>query len=200
MNTQTPAVSASGSGAAGRPKYKRSVKNILIHKPMQREFSLMLIALLMVSTFAVGWVIHHTIHEAAFGSGGYRFGKVSPYEVLSDVSYQLLIRVSSILFLTLIVIAVFGIFFLHRVAGPVYRFRLTFLKINDGHVPHLIKLREGDFFAETADEINRFIKRLQFESDKKKRLKEKVDSAAASGDARGKEIKAILDEEWVEKE
>lgn len=185
---------------AGRPKYNRSVRNILIHKPMQREFSLMLIALLMISTFAVGWVIHHTIHDAAFGGEGYHFGKVSPYEVLSDVSYQLLIRVSSILFLTLIVIAVFGVFFLHRVAGPVYRFRLTFLKINDGNIPNPIKLREGDFFVETADEINRFLKKMQFETEKQKKVKDKVAALAASGDSRIQEIKALLEEDWVEKD
>lgn len=186
--------------SAGASKYKRSVRNILIHKPMQREFSLMLIALLMISTFAVGWVIHHTIHDAAFGGEGYHFGKVSPYEVLSDVSYQLLIRVSSILFLTLIVIAVFGVFFLHRVAGPVYRFRLTFLKMNDGAIPNPIKLREGDFFPETADEINRFLKKLTFEQEKQKKLKEKVALLAASGDSRIQEIKRILDEDWIEKD
>ncbi len=197
MNEQKPVTQ--NPAPAGRPKYKRSVRNILIHKPMQREFSLMLIALLMVSTFAIGWVIHHTIHEAAFGGEGYRFGKVSPYEVLSDVSYQLLIRVSSILFLTLIVIAVFGIFFLHRVAGPVYRFRLTFLRMNDGNIPHPIKLREGDFFVETADEINRFIRKMQFESDKQKKLKDKVAQLSGSGDGRIQEIKGILDEEWIEK-
>lgn len=198
MNEKTPI--AVNQAPAGRPKYNRSVRNVLIHKPMQREFSLMLIALLMISTFAVGWVIHHTIHDAAFGGEGYHFGKVSPYEVLSDVSYQLLIRVSSVLFLTLIVIAVFGVFFLHRVAGPVYRFRLTFLKINDGDIPRPIKLREGDFFAETADEINRFIKKLEFETQKQKKLKEKVGALAAAGDSRMQEIKSLLEEDWIEKD
>lgn len=145
--------------------YKRSVKNIVIHKPMQREFSLVLIALLMISTLAIGFIIHQTIHAAVFG-GGYRFGKVSPYEILSDVSYQLIIRVSCVLFVTLIVIAMFGMLFLHRVAGPVYRFRLTFQSINRGDVPRPVKLREGDFFGETAGEINKLIRRMEWERSK----------------------------------
>lgn len=153
--------------------YKRRVRNILIHKPMQREFTFVMISLLMVSTLAVGFVIHETIREAALG-GGFHFGKINPYEVISEVSYQLMLRVSSILFVSLVVIGVFGIFFLHRVAGPVYRFRQIFMRINDGEYPNFIKLREGDFFMETASEINQLIQKLRFEEDKSRRMKAKL--------------------------
>lgn len=160
--------------AAGGPQrvYRRKMKNILIHKPMQREFSLVLIGLLMVSTLAVAYIIHSTIREMAYN--GYHFGKVSPYEILSDISYQLVVRVSCVLFVTLVVIAFYGVFFLHRVAGPVYRFRMTFLKINDGEIPHPINLREGDFFGETAAEINRTIERMKFEKAKCKQMKDHI--------------------------
>lgn len=186
-------------------KYKRSMRNILIHKPMQREFSLMLIGLLMISTFAVGWVIHHTIHDAAFGGQGFQFGKVSPYEILSDVSYQLLVRVSSILFMTLIVVAVFGIFFLHRVAGPVFRFRYTLMRLNDGEIPHAIKLREGDFFIETAVEINRLIRYQQFQNEQKKKTLEKLAKIIAAGPSHAayheaSELRALLEREPLDKE
>ncbi len=181
-------------GAA--PAYKRSARNLLIHKPMQREMSIMLISLLMISTLVVGYVIHSTIREIAMG-GGYRFGKISVYDVLSDLSYQLVVRVSIVLFVTMVVIGFFGVFFLHRVAGPVYRFRRTFVKLNEGEIPHPIKLREGDFFAETASEINQLIKVVQFERDKVKQAKEKVDRMVSSpGDSLSKaahEVKAILD-------
>lgn len=150
----------------GRP-YKRHIKNILIHKPMQREFSFVLIALLMVASFAVGFVIHQTIREAAFG-GGFHFGKINPYQILSEVSYQIIIRVTLILFATLIVIGWYGVIFLHRVAGPVYRFKQTLSKINKGDMPKEIHLREGDFFRETAREINGVV-------DKVKSTREKLD-------------------------
>ncbi len=178
-----------------RPVYRRRFRNILIHKPMQREFSMVLIALLMVSTLAVGFVIHGSIREMALA--GYHFGKISPYEFLSDMSYQLVVRVSSILFATLVIIAIYGVFFLHRVAGPVYRFRQTFLRLNDGEIPHPIRLREGDFFGETAGEINLLIKRMRFDKEKIKRAKDKLIQAAADS-ANPKlvqEIKTILDEE-----
>jgi len=186
--------------AAGRA-YKRQVKNVIIHKPMQREFSLVLISLLMISTLAIGFVIHHTIHAAVFGGEGFRFGKVSPYEILSDVSYQLIIRVSCVLFVTLIVIAAFGTLFLHRVAGPVYRFRLTFQSMNRGEVPRLIRLREGDFFAETANEINKTIKRVEFEHHRLQQLKDKLNQmevARLSDAVSGKisELKVLCESQY----
>ena len=147
--------------------YKRRARNILIHKPMQKEFSMVLIALLMVSSLAISFVIHSTIREAVFGSG-YRFGKISPSEILSDVSYLLIVRVACVFFITLVIIAMFGVFFLHRVAGPVYRFRQTFLKLNRGEIPPTIRLREGDFFEETAQEINKYLDKMRDSKESKK--------------------------------
>lgn len=159
--------------STGERPYKRRVRNILIHKPMQREFTFVMIALLMISNLAIGFVIHETIREAAFG-GGFQFGRINPYEVLSEVSYQLILRASAILFVTLVVIGIFGIFFLHRVAGPVYRFRKIFMRINDGEFPHFVRLREGDFFTETAAEINQLVTKLRQDYDNRKLAKEKL--------------------------
>ncbi len=147
-------------GDSGVRNYRRQVRNIIIHKPIQREFMFVVIILFMISMLAVGFIIHYTIREAAFG-GGFRFGKINPYEVLSDVSYQLILWVSCILFATLLVIGSFGIFFLHRIAGPVYRFRLTLRRVNHGQAAVPIRLREGDYFTEVAGELNTLIQRVQ---------------------------------------
>ncbi len=178
-------------------KYKRQVKNLIIHRPMQREFSFMLIALFMVASAAIAWVIHQTIRDAAFGNG-FIFGKVNPAEILSEVSYQIIIRVTLILILTLIIIGAYGVIFLHRVAGPVYRFRQTLLKVNRGEMPHDIKLREGDFFHDMALDINGILKRLRTEQEKLGDLKGKIldfQRNAPSEDVRRKveEMKLVID-------
>ena len=183
--------------ASGARPYKRQMKNIIIHKPIQREFSFMLIALFMVASAAVAWVIHQTIRDAAFG-GGFYFGKINPIEVLSDVSYKIIIRVTLVLILTLFTIGAYGVVFLHRVAGPVFRFRQTLLKVNRGEMPHDIKLREGDFFHDMAHDINVILKRIRAEQDKISDLKGKLsdfERNAPSEDIRQKavEMKAILD-------
>ncbi len=177
--------------------YKRHIKNIVIHRPMQREFSFMLIALFMVASAAIAWVIHQTIRDAAFG-GGFYFGKVNPFEILSDVSLKIVFRVTLVLILTLAIIGVYGIMFLHRVAGPVYRFRQTLLRVNRGEIPNEIKLREGDFFHEMAHDINIVLRRLKTEQDRIEELKTKVNDfvrVAPTEEVRHKadEMKSVLD-------
>ena len=177
--------------------YKRQVKNIIIHRPMQREFSFMLIALFMVASAAVAWVIHQTIRDAALG-GGFYFGRVNPFEILSDVSYKIIIRVTLVLIFTLIIIGAYGVVFLHRVAGPVYRFRQTLLRINRGEMPGDIKIREGDFFHDMAHDINIILRRLRAEQEKLSELKARLadfQRTAQSEDIRQKaaEMKAVVD-------
>lgn len=177
--------------------YKRQVKNLIIHRPMQREFSFMLIALFMVASAAVAWVIHQTIRDAAF-NGAFTFGKINPSEILYDVSYTIIIRVTLVLILTLLIIGAYGVVFLHRVAGPVYRFRQTLLKVNRGEMPIDIKLREGDFFHDVAHDINIVLRRLRTEQEKISELQAKVSDFqknAPSEDLRRKadEIKGVLD-------
>ncbi len=183
--------------AAPNRSNKRQVKNLIIHRPMQREFSFMLIALFMVASAAVAWVIHQTIRDAAFGSA-FTFGKMNPSEILYDVSYSIIIRVTLVLILTMIIIGAYGVVFLHRVAGPVYRFRQTLLKVNRGDIPQDIKLREGDFFHDMAHEINIIMRRLRGEREKISELKTKVidfQKNAPSDDVRRKaeEMKTVLD-------
>ena len=146
--------------AAQKSPYKRQLRSVLIHKPMQREFTLVVISLLIVSSLTIAFVIHFTIRQAMMG-GGYRFGKISAYEVMSEVSYDLIARVSLVLFVTIIVIGLFGVFFLHRIAGPVYRFRRVLRRMAQGEIPEPFQIREGDFFVETAEELNRVLQRLR---------------------------------------
>ena len=187
---------ASQPTAAARP-YKRQMKNIIIHRPMQREFSFMLIALFMVASAAVAWIIHQTIRDAAFG-GGMVFGKINPFQVLSEVSYQVIIRVTLVLFAALLIIGGYGVVFLHRVAGPVFRFRKTLLSLNRGEMPVDIKLRESDFFHEMSHDINTVLKRTRADHAKLTELRAQVNDlmrSAPSDEVRQKAqgIKDIAD-------
>jgi nitrogen fixation/metabolism regulation signal transduction histidine kinase len=143
---------------------------------MQREFTLVVISLLIVSALLIGFVIHATIREAMMG-GGYQFGRISAYEVMSDVRYDLIVRVSLVLFITILLIAVFGIMFLHRVAGPVYRFRSILRKVSQGEIPEEFHLRAGDFFTETADDLNGVLRVLRERRERIQTLRGKIDRA-----------------------
>ncbi|MDA9101135.1 hypothetical protein N9K06_00515 [Omnitrophica bacterium] len=190
---------ASPDSPARKRVYKRRARNLIIHRPIQREFTLVLVALLIVSSLAIGFVIHDTLREASIG-GGLQFGKINPYEVLNEVRYQLILRVTAILFVALIVIGFFSVFFLHRVAGPVHRFRQIFMSVNDGEEPHEISLREGDFFHETAMEINRLMRSWKAERLKGVEIKAKIADILKSKPAQeveqaAREIEKIVDKD-----
>lgn len=157
-------------------QYKRKLRSVLIHKPMQREFALVVITLLIISAMTIGFVIHATIRDAMMG-GGYRFGKISPYEVMSDLSYDLIVRVSLVLFITVLAIAVFGVFFLHRIAGPVYRFRNVLHRVSKGEIPNEFRLREGDFFVETMEDLNFVLQILRKRKERLQGLQQRVEQA-----------------------
>ena len=139
---------------------RRSVRNIIIHRPMQREFTLITIAIMMMSAVFVNFLIQHTLNEVVSNniSG---FGKIGAYNVLSDASFELITRVTLVMFVTIIAVGLFGVFFLHRVAGPVYRFHQLFLRINQNEIPQDVSLRQKDFFKEVAVELNYLFKLLR---------------------------------------
>ncbi len=139
---------------------RRSVRNIIIHKPMQQQFTLITIAIMMFSACGVSFVIHSTLHETIADSVG-RIGGIGAYTILSDVSYDLIVRVVLVFFATIIAVGLFGIFFLHRVAGPAYRFHQLFKSLSRDQIPSDVTLREKDFFKEIAVELNMVFKSLR---------------------------------------
>ena len=141
-------------------KYKRQLRSILIHKPLQREYSILMAAIMMASTLLVAMIINGTMRQAVLGSP-YHIGKVSPYEMLSTLNQQLVTRVSLTLLAAVVVATVIGIFFLHRVAGPVYRFQMLLKKLSGGTIPNNVQLRENDYFKEVAVEFNNVFKSLR---------------------------------------
>lgn len=177
--------------------YRRKATNLFIHKEMQREFSFVLIALLILSSFFVAVTIHYTIQHAAFGDGALQFGKVNPYEVISQVSYQIATRVTMILLVTLFIIAGYGIKFLHRVAGPIYRCRKTLITLNQGRIPDPIRLRSGDFFTEVAEEVNRQTELWTAEIRRKEELTRQIDVLAKSASATDERAKLEALKNWV---
>ena len=182
---------------AQNPSDRRSVRNIIIHKPMQQQFTLITIAIMMFSALAVSFVIHTTLHDTIAESIG-RTGHIGAYNILSDVSYDLIVRVILVFFATIIAVGMFGIFFLHRVAGPAYRFHQLFIRLGENEIPSDVTLRDKDFFKEMAFELNHAFKTMR----KRKVAMDQVDKILSSVNLsdsppemqkRISEIKSIID-------
>lgn len=154
---------------------RRSIRNIIIHRPMQREFTLITITIMMFSAVFVNFLINSTLREIIEGSIG-SFGRIGAYNVLSDASFELIVRVTLVMFVTIITVGLFGVFFLHRVAGPVYRFHQLFLRLNQSEIPPDVNLRRRDFFKEIAVELNLLFRTMR----KRKTAIEQADKILAS--------------------
>jgi len=159
---------------------RRSVKNILIHRPMQREFTLITIALMMFSAVVINFLIQHTLQEVISDNLA-GFGRMGAYNVLSDASFELITRVTLVMFVTILAVGLFGVFFLHRVAGPVYRFHQLFIQMSRrGEVPQDIALRKGDFFKDTAAELSTVFKAMRERGRAIKEVEEILESISTS--------------------
>lgn len=144
--------------------YKRSIKNILINKPLQREFTLVMISVMIGAGFLVGFLIHHTLTKLV-DEAPHAITKSVFEQMITDARIDLLSGSVLIIFAAVIVTGLFAITFLHRVAGPVYRFGRVLKRMSEGEIPHEIKLRSRDFFKETAEDINSVIRYLREKKD-----------------------------------
>jgi methyl-accepting chemotaxis protein len=86
----------------------------------------------------------------------------SVYEqLITDASSQVVAGSILIIFLAVIATGFLGVFFLHRVAGPVYRFGQVMKRIVHGELPNEVTLRPRDFFKDTAEDLNKIIRFLK---------------------------------------
>ncbi len=139
---------------------KRSLQNVLINRPLQREFTLVLLAIMMSAAFAIGIVINFTLGSLTENAPNI-ISRLTLERMVFDVNSQLVVSSILIIFIAVIASGFFGVFFLHRVAGPVHRFRQVLKKMGSGEIPGDVQLRKRDFFKETADELNRVIQLLR---------------------------------------
>jgi len=56
---------------------------------------------------------------------------------------------------------VVGLYFSHKLAGPIYRFKLELQRIADGRERRTIRLRQGDDFHDVAEALNRALEHVQ---------------------------------------
>jgi len=139
---------------------KRSIQSVLINRPLQREFTLIMLGIMMTAAFAVGMVINYTLSGLTDNAPA-TISKTTLERMIFDANSQLVVSSILIIFVAVIATGLFGVFFLHRVAGPVYRFRKVLERMGSGEIPGEVQLRRRDFFKETAEELNRVIQLLK---------------------------------------
>ncbi|OGW80157.1 MAG: hypothetical protein A3G33_08915 [Omnitrophica bacterium RIFCSPLOWO2_12_FULL_44_17] len=83
-------------------------------------------------------------------------------DVMDRLRYLLLVRISILFVVVFLVNVLLGLFYLHRLIGPLVRIRSVLSQIADGNIPSAdVHLRKGDFPTDLAKELSRALTRIR---------------------------------------
>ncbi len=131
--------------------YKRSI--FLINPKFQIRFSLIVCSLVWISSLIYPFTIIELFNS---------FGRTNPQaaEALKAAKSELLIFLGAYQLLYIGIVFVICIFLTHKIAGPMYKLTNYLRGISQGAAPSAITFRDGDNFAEVAEEVNSAFDRL----------------------------------------
>ena len=127
----------------------------------ERYFMVLQFILLMMAMLYLLYLIFGTIKEV---SAGLDPSQQTVFAVLLDrIDFLLLVRISVLFFLVFFINILLGLFFLHRLTGPLVRIRTVLNRIAGGEVPSSdVVLRKGDFPSDVAEALSNALKKIRF--------------------------------------
>ncbi|HOL22208.1 MAG TPA: hypothetical protein PLQ41_05085 [bacterium] len=140
-------------------KFRR--RNYLINKPLQFIYSGIMIYLLLIGIIVVGVGTYYLTFNTILNELETQGGLSQAYEMVKDINLLILKRVGTMLVIVLVFAFGLGVYYLHRIAGPVYRIEKTIREMAEGKKVEPIRLRKKDFFKSLAEAVNKLIEKQQ---------------------------------------
>mgnify|MGYP001325922956 FL=1 len=140
-------------------KFRR--RNYLINKPLQFIYSGIMIYLLLIGIIVVGVGTYYLTFNTILIELETQGGLSQAYEMVKDINLLILKRVGTMLVIVLVFAFGLGVYYLHRIAGPVYRIEKTIREMAEGKKVEPIRLRKKDFFKSLAEAVNKLIEKQQ---------------------------------------
>jgi methyl-accepting chemotaxis protein len=141
--------------ATQKKKFRR--KNYLINKPLQFVYSGITVYLLLIGIIIVGIATYYITLNTILTQLEAQGGLVQAYEIVRSINGLLAQRIGILFLIVMVVAFVLAVFYLHRIAGPVYRIEKTLNEIAEGKKVEPVHLRKKDFFKSLAEALNRVI-------------------------------------------
>ncbi|GEM_PF-2981623 len=143
---------------------QRRVSSLLVHRA-QREIGILVIVVLLITTLCLAFLVHLTLlqamKEAGAGEARYVEARGGVLETLLVFKRLLLDRMLVSLGLGIFLIGFIVIKAMHRAIGPLGRVVSTLRTLADGEIPKEIVVRQGDYYVELVEEVNRVIRTFQ---------------------------------------
>ena len=107
--------------------------------------------------YMVTWITSLLVVASAVGTGYslYRMAQRQPVEIVGVNAYALIGGLVFVLVASALTLGVYAIVHTHRMLSSAYAIGMYLNKINTGQASYALNLRDGDYFKEIADEINR---------------------------------------------
>ena len=134
-------------------KYKR--RNYLINKPLQFAYAGIGIWLLLIGIILIGSLIYYfTLNTLLTQLGAIENVPFDTYQLVKNINSIIAKKIGLFLIFLIIIAGILQIWYLHRIAGPMYRIEKTLKETLEGKKFIPIKLREKDFFKSLAETVN----------------------------------------------
>jgi len=138
-------------------KFKR--KQYLINKPLQFIYSGITIYLLLIGIIVVGIATYYITLNTILSQLEAQGGMIQAYETVRNINILLAKRVGVLFLIVLVFTFILAVYYLHRIAGPVFRIEKTLNEMVEGKKVNPVRLREKDFFKSLAEALNKIIEK-----------------------------------------
>lgn len=126
----------------------------------ERYFSLLVFVLLIMTMLYLLYLIFGTVREVSNTLNQAEQVKLAP--IFDRISFLLLVRIAILFVVVFLVNFILGLFFLHRLTGPLVRIKSVLNNVSDGSVPRSdVTLRKGDFPTDVAEALSHALGRIR---------------------------------------
>jgi Na+/melibiose symporter-like transporter len=132
-------------------KHPRSL-GLNLKGPVQRAFIVLEFTLLMFTMIYLLYLIFGTMEGVAAAASETEQAALTA--VIDRINFLLLVRISILFSVVFVINVVLGLFYLHRLTGPLVRIKAVLDTIAGGELPeHVITLRKGDFPTDVTESL-----------------------------------------------
>jgi len=132
-------------------------RKYLINKPLQFIYSGITIYLLLIGIIVVGTATYYITLDTILSQLEAQGGLLQAYEIVRSINSLIAKRVGILLLTVMVFAFTLAVYYLHRLAGPVYRIEKTLNDMAEGKEVSPVVLRKKDFFKSLAESLNKII-------------------------------------------
>lgn len=157
-------------------------RRYLIDRKFQLNFSLLLLIIAAVNVFFFCMLFFFYDQEVSFVYQNILGLEYLP-EDIKQIGFSIFIKtiIFAVIFETIFILML-GIFFSHRIAGPVFNLRQRIKEIIAGHLPQQIRLRKDDMLQEFAKDMDQLVQKMRTETAAEIELLEKLRGTVAEAE------------------